>query len=95
MSKPVISVVVYQIGDIVHNPPITVGVPINSKTVIVPVPHPAPAWDAMVGLNGEKVATEVAPYVYACINVNTSSNAGTQAYFTSSTVAALISDINS
>lgn len=95
MSKPVISVTCYQLDGITHNPPLTIGVPVNSKTLITPVTHPSPNWDAGVGPNGERPNPEVAPYVYACIAFNTPSNAGSSVGFVSQTVAALIADINS
>lgn len=93
MSKSVISVTVYQKENTVYKSPITVGVPINSRTVISPVPHPGAT--SMVGENGEAADPTISEKVYACINVVTPSNAGSKAYFVSQTVADLISDINS
>jgi len=95
MSKPIISVTVYQVGNIVHNPPITIGVPINSKTVVTPVKHPSPDWLAMVGVDGQAPDPSIAPYVYGCIAVPLASNAGVTSYFVAQTVAQIIADVNS
>lgn len=93
MSKSLIQVTVYQIGNIVHNPPIIMGVPINRNTIISPVVHPAPYWTAMVGEDGQAPDVSIAPYVYGVIGVSTPSNSNITSYFVSQTVAAMIADI--
>ena len=99
MTKSIISVTCYQIGNVVHNPALTIGITVSSiRMPLISVPNTNPETNGnvgMVGANGEAPAASIAPLVYGCINVISPSNAGTVAHFVTQTVAAIIADINS
>lgn len=93
MAKNVISVLVYQVGNNKLGTPQTMGIPVQSiRGTVTPLSPAANGNEA--GFTGQGVFPGLEYKVYSAIPVLNPSTAGVTDYFTNSSVASIINDIN-